>query len=72
MPRLTNKVTIQHYPRETKQSSAYQECEVRYATHHQWVFFDVGVFLVMNEYTNVIEFLNRYAPEDGQLSLNWK
>ena len=36
------------------------------------VFFKVDDFLVMNEYTNVIEFLNRYAPEDGQLSLNWK
>jgi len=70
-PRLTNKVTIHHYPGEMQQSPAYRDCGVRYATNHQWVaYFDVDEYLVIREYTNVIEFLLRYAPIDGQLSLN--
>eukprot|EP00956_Cyclotella_meneghiniana_P036051 scaffold120703_cov42-Cyclotella_meneghiniana.AAC.3 len=73
-PRLTNKVTVQHFPGEGKQLSAYRHCLKNYVRPHGhgWVaFLDVDEFLILKKHANVVDFLLSYCKQ-GSVSLNWQ
>eukprot|EP00956_Cyclotella_meneghiniana_P036797 scaffold130636_cov51-Cyclotella_meneghiniana.AAC.4 len=65
-PRLTNKVTVRHFPGEGKQLSAYRHClknDVR-PHGHGWVdFLDVDEFLILLKNVNVVDFLLSYCEQ---------
>lgn len=73
-PRLTNKVTVKHFPGEGKQLSAYRHCLKNYVRPHGhgWVaFLDVDEFLILKKHANVVDFLLSYCKQ-GSVSLNWQ
>ena len=73
-PRLTNKVTVRHFPGEGKQLSAYRHClknDVRPHSHGWVAFLDVDEFLILLKHVNVVDFLLSYC-EQGSVSLNWQ
>jgi hypothetical protein len=72
--RLKNRVTIQHYPGEGKQSTAYRDCARRVLSdRHRWVFFtDADEFLVLKKHDNVTSFLLQHDTKRTAVAINWQ
>ena len=73
-PRLSGKVTVEHFPGYGKQMPAYKHCLRDYVRFdgHAWVaFFDIDEFLVLKKHANVIDFLLDHCKQ-GSVSLNWQ
>lgn len=72
--RLADRVSIQHYPGEGKQGTAYSDC-ARQALldRHRWAFCtDVDEFLVLKKHPDVTSFLMEHDINRAALSINWQ
>eukprot|EP00956_Cyclotella_meneghiniana_P000675 scaffold713_cov68-Cyclotella_meneghiniana.AAC.2 len=70
-PRLTNKVTVRHFPGEGKQLSAYRHClknDVRPHGHGWVAFLDVDEFLILLKHVNVVDFLLSYCEQGSPVT----
>lgn len=69
--RYPGRVTIQHFPGDTMQLSAYNTFLWKNKYRHTWcAFIDADEFIVLKKHNNVVEMLQEHCP-CGALTLNW-
>mmetsp|Transcript_8575 Transcript_8575/g.19240 ORF Transcript_8575/g.19240 Transcript_8575/m.19240 type:complete len:647 (+) Transcript_8575:123-2063(+) len=73
-PHIASSVTIQHYPGQGKQWTAYRDCARQVLKDgHRWIFYtDADEFLVLKKHDNVSSFLLEHDTNRMALSINWQ
>ncbi|CAJ1955611.1 unnamed protein product [Cylindrotheca closterium] len=77
IPRLRQRIHIQHFPGVRKQNKAYTHCmkQVQNKGWHDWIaFIDIDEFVVLRnpkQYPKISDFLETLPPEYGGLAVNW-
>jgi hypothetical protein len=67
-----DKVTVIHYPGNTKQMPAYNDFIQNHASKHTWVgFIDCDEFITVVNPEPIVNLLERVCPE-GSLALSWR
>jgi len=67
----SNKVSIIHFPGQTKQLEAYDLFVRMYHTKHKWAaFIDIDEFIVLKKHNYILDFLNDYN-NCNTVVLNW-
>lgn len=76
LPSSMHSVDVKHFPQQSPQSHAYQDCGRRAHAEGQTyaAFIDGDEFIVLHQHTHVIDLLEDYCNRDGQgaLVLHWR
>ncbi len=66
-----DKIIVIHFPGKVQQMNSYNDFFQKYSKNHKWcAIIDCDEFIVLKEYNNIIEFLQKYL-HSGALGINW-